>query len=419
MHADAIAGRLPELYRDGDLVKGVIGSPALQVEILDEIMLEVQRAHWFDATLELEEAARLAALLDIAPESWQDLGLFRVWVHSLRDSILEFGAVTVAALENFVVEYTTRFASVRSLLAIPPVDFNGQAQLVENPTRVVIDKAAAKGSPGVEPLQQFSFDNHGLDPSEMSILLVGLPAGPECAPVIVNLTTGQALLYLGTIGVGQRLAIRPDGKGGVQALLEHQDVSDKLRSLSGVVPGTPWTSAQIDATAKPLKLERGQNDFWFLPVAHLDVEGLDRFLLALPNLKLAEGRWDVARFDGVIFYEDPAVLLRALWRETRPAAFEIRLPAGAMLSMDGELDQALQDRAQLGQSLDEGVDWLRAAGVSSNVLMQPFSEVQSSGERLAAVLPMRVRERGPSGADALPDSGGVYETTHFDDSNYR
>jgi hypothetical protein len=89
------------------------------------------------------------------------------------------------------------------------------------------------------------------------------------------------------------------------------------------------------------------------------------------------------------------------------------------LSVDGQLDDALQARAQLGSSLDEGVDRLRAAGVSSAVILEPFQEAQPSGERLAAVLPMQVRERGPSGADALPDSGGVYGTTYFDDSTYR
>jgi hypothetical protein len=425
MHADAIAARLPELYRDGELLRGVIGAPALQVEIFDELMLEVQRAHWFDTTLELDEAARLAAILDLAPEPWQDLALFRGWVHSLRDAILEFGAVTRSALETFVVEYSSRYSAARGILATPAVSSfadapsAAQAAFVENPIRRVLDQAAAPGSPGVEPLQQFSFRNHGLDPTEAAFLLVGLPAAPECAPVIVNVTSGQALLYLGTIGVGQRLAIRPDGTGGVQALLEHQDVTAALRSLTGVVPGTPWTAAQIDATPRALRLERGTNALWFLPVAHLDVEGLDRFLLALPDLTRAEGHWDSGTFDSAVFYQQPAVLLRALWRETRPAAFEIRLPAGTLLSRAGELDQALEARAQLGQSLDEGVDKLRAAGVSSRVVMQPFVEAQPSSERLAAVLPMRVRERGPTGADALPEAGGVYEMTKFDDSTYR
>src|ERR1044071_5189613 len=94
--------RLPQLYRDGELVRDTLELPALQIEIFDQYAREVQRAHWFDTTLELEEAARLAALLDIAPEPWQTLGTFRAWVRALRDARLLYGAVTPRALQTFV-----------------------------------------------------------------------------------------------------------------------------------------------------------------------------------------------------------------------------------------------------------------------------------------------------------------------------
>jgi hypothetical protein len=83
--------------------------PAVQVEVLDEVMREVQRAHWFGTTLELDEAARLAALLDIAPEAWHGLATFRGWVQALRDAMLREGAVTRRALQLFVAEYATAF----------------------------------------------------------------------------------------------------------------------------------------------------------------------------------------------------------------------------------------------------------------------------------------------------------------------
>ena len=75
-HVESMLKRLPQLYRDGELVRDVLELPALQIEILEEEALEVQRAHWFDTTLELEEASSLAAILDIAPEPWQQLGEF-------------------------------------------------------------------------------------------------------------------------------------------------------------------------------------------------------------------------------------------------------------------------------------------------------------------------------------------------------
>ena len=70
-HAKDMADRLPPLYRDGTLIRGtedgsvggILDSPAIQLEIFDEDAREVQRAHWFDSALELEEVANLAAIL--------------------------------------------------------------------------------------------------------------------------------------------------------------------------------------------------------------------------------------------------------------------------------------------------------------------------------------------------------------------
>ena len=47
--------------------------------------------------------------VDLAPESWQSLPLYRDWLHSLRDAMIELGACTKAALELFITEYTGRF----------------------------------------------------------------------------------------------------------------------------------------------------------------------------------------------------------------------------------------------------------------------------------------------------------------------
>jgi hypothetical protein len=427
-HLDAIAGRLPQIYREGPVLGGLLGAPALQIEILDEILLEVSRAHWFDTTLELAEAARLAAVLDIAPEPWHDLPLFRVWVNSLRDAMLDWGAVTPHAIEAFVAEYVSGFERARRVQIVWPTgDFAdrssaSQPALVENPP---VRAWARPGADGLVPLSQFAWVNGGLEASEAALLLVGLPEGPEFAPMLVNLTTGRALIYLGAIGPGQRLEIRPDGKGGVRAFLEGDDVTARLRSIAGVAPGTPWSAAQIDATPTPLAIVPGPNEMWFLPVAHYDVPGLDRFLLALPDLDLRDGRFDLAPLDHATFYAPPAVQLRATWLEKRPACFEVQLPAGTLLGEPGEPGKpstapaALRVRGELADSLDEAVDKLRAAGVRSSVKLRPFAERQGARDRLRAVLPMTVRERGPSGADALPDKGGVFLVTNFNESTFR
>ena len=419
-----MAGRLPQLYRDGELVRGMLGVPAIQLEILDEDAREVQIAHWFATARSLDEGAKLAALLGFAPEQWQELELFRAWVETTRDAILRDGSVTPAALQRFVKDYLTRFESATGTTMVSRIDAwettpsKTRAAFVEMPQRRRTARplaAAAYG--GIEPLTQFSIDQKGLDETVASFLLTGLPSGPEAVPVIVNLTTAQALVFLGTVPIGQRLAIRAAADGSVTAHLEATDVTDRLRSVEGVAPGTVWTAVLTPARA--ITLRRGQNDFWFLPVAHYNLPGLDRFLLALPDLTLKQGRYNSTAFDQALFAQDAAMLLLLAWLETAPAAFDITLPAGAMISTAGQLNRAESDRDTVEAALNEGVGQLKAAGVAASLRLLPFTDIQMQGERLTGVLPMRVREVGPTGADRLPDSGGVFEVTPYDSSTFR
>jgi hypothetical protein len=175
----------------------------------------------------------------------------------------------------------------------------------------------------------------------------------------------------------------------------------------------------VEQPAQALILQRGKNDLWFLPVAHFDQLGLDRFLLALADLMLRQGRYDETEFDHALFYQDPAVMLRVTWIETRPASFEIHLPAGSLLSSQNTLEQSIEDRDHLGFSLNQAVQNLKAAGVEGSVQMRPFAEIQGQMDHLTAVLPLTHREVGPTGADRLPNAGAIFEVTDFDDSTFR
>lgn len=430
-HGTAMAERLPLLYRDGELVGQLLDVPGLALEIADEDAVEVQRSHWFDATFRLDEAARLAALLDIPPEPWQNLGQYRAWVHALRDAWLLHGAVTKEALQEFVRSYSADFQEAVGSQAIPRIreweadPTTTRAAFVENPGRFRYAKAPAVG--GIEPLHQFKLVQKGLDESKASFLLTGLPGGPECVPVLVNLSIGQGLIYLGTVGPGERLWIRPREDGTAEGRLEGRDVTDDLRSIPLLTPGTPWPEPPLGTPwppAQALTLRRGENELWFLPVAHFDRRGLDRFLLALPDLVLRQGRYDETNFDDALFYQDPAMILRVAWIETEPASFEIHLPAGTLLSRprgdedEAEaLERAKQDRDLLGRSLGDAVRKLKAAGVRAAVHMNPFTETQRQLDLLA--LPLAIREIAPTGADLVPDAGGVFEVTRYDDSTFR
>ncbi len=409
---DDMASRLPLLYREGPLVTGLLSQPAQQIEIAVEDALEVQRAHFFGDALDFDEVARLAALLDFVPEDWQTLLLFRPWVDSQRDAVIDSGGVTIDALVGFTSSYMRAFAAATG---------NGYASndptLVEFPTRRRY--ARPEVTHDTVPLSRFTITNRGLDASWLSLLYTGLEAGPESMPLLVNLATGDGLLYRGDVAPGQRLWILAGADGSVTAQLERDDVSARLVSISGIVPGSPWSPPQIHTPATALPLLRGENPFWFLPVAHYDERGLDRFLLALADLALACGRWDSATLDHAVFFMEPAVNLRMTWLEAEPASIELGVHVESVLRpplLPGSADDA---RDGIVFALDEGVRRLKAAGVRSTVRGLSFSEVQGMTDFITGVLPLRFEEGGSSGGDRLPDKGGQFGVTSFGDSTFR
>jgi hypothetical protein len=332
-------------------------------------------------------------VLDIATEPWQSLAELRPWVHGLRDAQRD-GSVTPRAVTQFVARYTAGYEAANrvALVSDPSPD------LIENPHLL---RTLRPGT--VEPLQRFVVTNRGLAPAPMAAVLTALAtAGPEYAPTLANVTTGELIVYRGAIPPGQRLIVR-SSVGGTIAELEGVDVSDRLR-----VEG-----------ARPIMLVPGENVLRFLPLAHYDTPGLDRFLLAVAGDDLRQGRWSETAFDRSLFYQDPAIVLSVAWVETTPAAFRVELAAETMTSPPGGLGAALAARAELTAALDSALARLAAAGVRSAVVARAQHESQPATDRLRAVLPVTHREVGPTGADRLPEPGGVFDVTDFDDSTMR
>ncbi|TDE92438.1 hypothetical protein EXU48_12775 [Occultella glacieicola] len=420
-HAEAMTERLPTLYRDGDLVRGLAEVIGLQLEILDSEARIVQRAHWFDATVERAEAAALGALLGIGAEPWQTLGEYRAWFHALRTARVRDGAVTGAALRRFVTMFAEAFERTNRLEALGPFDAWPPAAVrrghafVENPPT---SNAARFGGDAAEPLTRQAVTNTGLDAADASILFTGTAVG-EYVPVIVNLTTGEALVYLDAVGVGQRLWVYAGDDHTVTAELEQADVTHRMRHVRRVTPGTAWTTDDIGAETRALRLPPGDNDLWFLPVAHFDSPGLDRVLLALADLDLHQGRWDATTFDHALFYQDPGVVIDLTWTETAPAQVRLDLDAGTLLNDSGDTDAALLARAELDTSLGLGVRSLAAAGVRAEVRLRPLHDSQRQLDHLVFVSGRQVSEAGTVGIDRLRDAGGVYGVTGYGDSTYQ
>ena len=126
---DDLAGRLHPLLREGERIRSLLAPSAVAAEIAMEDMIEIGRAHRFDDVLELEEAERLGALLDIRREPWQTLPLYRAWLHATREAMRD-GMVTHSAIEDFARRYAADYQKYSQTLIGP-----ARPLLIENPRR--------------------------------------------------------------------------------------------------------------------------------------------------------------------------------------------------------------------------------------------------------------------------------------------
>jgi hypothetical protein len=425
-HVESILDALPTLYRDGPLVRGLAEVLALQLEIIDEQARIIQRSHWFDATPELAEAAALGALLDVPAEEWQSLDEYRAWFHTLRDSRLRAGAVTVPALQEFVSDYANRFERANDgVRLVGPFELDtwsaqpirtGHA-FVENPPRYTGDRLAGPGG-GTEPLTRHTVVNGALDTAPLHLLLTGTGDGEFC-PVVVNLTTGQALVYPDALRTGDRLWVHSGDDGALVAQHGRADVTAKMRAVQRVTPGAPWAAADAVPATRPIELRPGSNELWFLPVAHYGAPGLDRVLLALADLELTQGRFDAARFDRALYAQEAGVIVAAAWTERVRAAIRIDLDAGVLRCPAGHTDNALEARDQLEGSVRAGVGRLVAAGVAAEVRFRPLHDSQRQLDHLVFIDHVTNREPGSVGIDRIADAGGLFSVTDFGDSTFQ
>jgi hypothetical protein len=421
---DDMAERLPPAWREGELVTGLLGVIAAQLELLDDEAREVQRAHFWGSALNFPEVAGMAAVLDIAPEPGQQRDEFRAWVDALRDAILGFGGPTPAAVRQVVAEYAQRHAEAARLpRLLPPLGAWGSGEddppprLVETPRRW--RWVVAPGSGAVEPLQQMTVENRGLDPAAAHFLLRGLAGGPERSPLLANLTTGEALALAADVPQGGMLALAAQSDGTMRASLDGHDITPALGSIAGLLPGRPWTPAELVTPARAITLRPGANRIWFLPVARFDVAGLDRYLAALAEAAMVQGRFDGASFDTALFYQDPLVHLLVGFQEAVPAAFRVDLDARWMLAPPGRTAEALAVRERLDFALARAVGRIRALGVTSELQLLPSRSLQPSPDRLVAIGPKRLRDAGSTGADRLLPRGASFDSTSFDQTAFR
>lgn len=418
-HLSEMISRLPQLYRDGELIGAILAQPAQQLEIIDELGRLVAQRRWFDTIYEFDDAVESAALLDIAAESWQDLDEFRAWVHALRNALLrQSGSVTVTGIQRFVEEYVDRFQRATAVMAVAPItawstERGASARFIENPLQVQFSEA---GLGAIKPLHRFTIDNRGLDSASVCFLLRAVGDQSEYVPCIANITTGRALLLRTPLAPGQRLWLGIAADGGAVATLEKQDVTARLVMIDPYLPGQVVEKDAMHAEALPIVLDRGKNELLFFSAAVYNEQGLDRALMTPILSDASQGAFDSSSFDHALFDQDARVHIDAAFAQSQPAEFAVELSGGGLVHAAGEEQQALNHREILAGSLGAGVAKLCAAGVRSAVELTPFREVQHQRDYLVDFIPKRIATIGPAGMDSAPQTGAVFEETRFNQS---
>lgn len=420
-HLEAMAQRLPQLYRAGALLNDVLAQAALQQMIVDEDLTRIQQAHFFELTRDFEEAVKLADLLGLQPEPESGMREFRSFAAAYRDAVRRFGTTTPATIRAFAGDHLTRFQAKLGIALVANsgkwrdeakgVDF---PSLVENPERRRI--LSIPPDQGGTPLQTFTIHNSGIEPSPLAAILKADQSAAEVSPCIVNLTTGSGLLFGGVLKPGQRLWLKP-GAQGVSAQLEHRDLSTRLTSFSGWEQGKTLEASDFVQPAQPMTLAVGPNQLVFFPLAQYGQPGLNRFLLAMPDPELTQGRFNQAGFDKALFHQDRRVRLSFSWVERQRARFQVRLPMAAMVrkqNMTGE--EASQARQRLLSSLNQGVLRLKAAGIEGSVQPRVHRASQLQMDFLRMIQPIKLNEGGVVGKVRKVSYGASFDKTNFDDS---
>jgi hypothetical protein len=407
---DAMLGRLPPLYRDreGSLLHGLVALFGMAGAAFDEDMDRVQRAHWVDHALDRGDLAKLGELFEIAPAAWEPDDLYRARLKATIAARFA-GAVTRSAMEEVLIRILdgaqkalgVRFMELAAPTAAGPSRFRtgpprraGEPAFVEFPTRRRRVPELAGAAARLRPLDRAVLRNRGLHPVPLACALTGVAGGRTAVPVLANLTTGQVVVFAGLVPCGRTLRLEAEDGERLVARLGSADVSDRIYTGDGFVPGADFEPVVPHPAPRPIMLERGTNELWFFPLALFDADGLDAYLHAMPDLGLVHGRFGGGEaeagtpFDASLFEQPPSLSVDLWWDEAQPAAFRFEIPAGAVLWRRPRTGARELDQERLLVLLRQTIAMLRAAGVDGDVLAVPLRERQGAEDRVRVWSPL-------------------------------
>jgi hypothetical protein len=405
---------------------------SLELEIGQEDIHRMRLTHWVEQAYTLGDLARLAALVGIAPLPWESLATFRARLIPLVRTRLR-GSLAPGDIRQFVFEYlqAAQEALARTAerlpahlvpglerMAGPDAAFAAGGErplvqplaLVENPTRRRRSVGLADTGGRVRYLARWHDRNQGFADASPRFMILGAPGGRTAVPIVVNRTSGRWIGYRGVVDVGRKLVIRRQpGGDGAEGTLDGADVSDHLMSGRGFPADRPFAESDLDSTPTvPLHL-RGPNDWGYLSGGLFGVRGMDRSFFAVAGDDLEEAVFDASTFDHAIFPGDPVATIQMEWTEREPASFEVRLPHGVVV----EPAPAGSTSGLVFGALEATIAQLRAAGVKTALVLEPFTEVQ--GHRSQVRLPWISLpiESGPTGDEAGFMLGGRFGEVPF------
>lgn len=412
---DNMLDRLPPPWRieAGSVIWRLLQIVGNQLDAFDEDLDRVQRSHWIETAFDRVDLEKLGALFEVPALAWEPDELYRQRLLATIEARLE-GAVSGDSLLRVAGRLLRAADDALALAPVLPRGARRLALLEFPPLRLRAPWLLSRRG-AVQPLDKIPLTHRGLDPSPLQGAIVGVRGGKTCQPTLINLTTGDALCFLGRVPCGATLSLGlagdpPDLRA--TATLDGVDVSDRLVSGAGFTPGQPIPMS-AERPARPLSLARGDNLLWFLPLGLFDRPGLDSAVFSAPDPALTQARWapdSEARFDQALFFQGPAAVLDLWWDERRPARFDLELAAAGERREAGLRPQPELDRERLLAVLRQTLALLRAAAVDGRVRPRPLAERAPTRDRLTVLRPDAGLETSPQ-SDALIAASALFDFT--------